>query len=170
MKVLLRCGDSDTGCGERDWHIWVHTHEHCESRRRGSWGHWDTTHQPQSGLTSTRRPGPTIEALWPGRGESQERPMVEWSEPGGPGLDWLGWRLSLVSWWGRPEPGWTHWGSASVLSSPGSQCPSHRGQTSVSGVSGVTLRHSVLVVCWEFILERSENRGWLLFESVYYGD
>ena len=93
-----------------------------------------------------------------------------WSEPGGPGLDWLGWRLSLVSWWGRPEPGWTQWGSASVLSSPGSQCPSHRGQTSVSGVSGVTLRHTVLVVCWEFIVERSENRGWLLFESVYYGD
>ena len=67
-----------------------------------------------STVTRTREAWPDHRALWPGGpGESPERPMVERAADR---LAWaaaLGWRLSLRPAW--HWPGWTQWGSASVL-------------------------------------------------------
>ena len=98
---------------ERGWHIWVHTHEHCESRSGRSGHRTLHTSLDTSGLTRTRGPGPTIGALSDTAGhrepekanrgrwmvEPMSRPDCGWLWPGsGEGCHWCG-------------PGWAHWGS-----------------------------------------------------------
>ena len=101
------------GTNGRDWHIWVHTHEHCETRSGRSGHRTLHTSLDTSGLTRTRGPGPTIGALSDTAGhrepekanrgrwmvEPMSRPDCGWLWPGsGEGCHWCG-------------PGWAHWGS-----------------------------------------------------------
>ena len=116
---------------ERGWHIWVHTHEHCESRSGscvGAPGHrtlhtsLSTAWPEHGGLARPSGPWVTQPA---GARESQERPMDG-------GADVAAWRAGVA---GSGEG--CHCGRrVGTLrqcphSPPGSRCPSHRGQTSV---------------------------------------
>ena len=106
------CWDAETviQAAERGWHIWVHTHEHCESRR-GSWGHWDTGHYTPASVPDQRR------EAWSDHRGPVTRPRRKPGEAdGGAGQAGQAWATGVKvvtgEHWGRPEPGWTQWGSA----------------------------------------------------------
>ena len=124
----------------------------------------------------------SLRVAWPAHGGlvRPSRPCDQAEEKAKRGRWWSGVSQAGQAWtdWGEG----CHWWAGEAGLSQGGHTEavpvsSHHQAVSVRvtedkhpWVEWVTLRHSVLVVCWEFILERSENRGWLLFESVYYGD
>ena len=162
------CWDAETviQAAERGWHIWVHTHEHCESRR-GSWGHWDTGHYTPASVPDQRR-----EAWSDHRGpvtRPRRKPREADGGAGQAGQAWAtGVKVVTGEHWGRPEPGWTQWGSA-VSSHHQAVAVRVTQDTHPWGACwALTLGHArghgggvrghllVLVVCWEFIFERSQ--------------
>lgn len=87
MKVLLRCGDSDTGCGERGLtHMSAHTRTlRVTEREVGHWGSTGPTHQ-HSGLTRTQ--GGLARPSGPVTRRARRKPG---EADGGAGADRLGW-------------------------------------------------------------------------------